>query len=152
MGFTACCRDTSVIRVQRTVNRLWLALLVYLLIWLGADVALAAAGVDKSLIGLINIAANVVVGFEASTIQRWTLERRSWSEVGTVVGRNRAECERRFFDKWLQDQPMWRRQLPADHPMHAFDVSPEVQQTQGSELKHRQSLWRRMFRRQRASA
>lgn len=98
------------------VNRLWLALLLYLLVSLGASLGLAMLGVDKTLIGLINLAANTVIGFEASALQRWTLARREWAEIGTVVGRNRAECERRFFDGWLDTQPLLRRPSIATGP------------------------------------
>jgi hypothetical protein len=98
------------------VNRLWTALLVYLLVSMGASLGLAMLGVDKGLIGLINLAANVIIGFEAPSLQRWTLGRRQWAEIGTVVGRNRAECERRFFDAWLDTQPLLRRSSFAPAP------------------------------------
>jgi hypothetical protein len=97
-------------------NRLWLALLLYLLAALGFSLLLATLGVDKELIGLINLAANTVVGFEASSIRRWTLGRREWTEIGTVVGKNQAECERRFFDGWLVGQPVMRREPRAASP------------------------------------
>ena len=90
------------------LNRLWIALLVYLLAVAALSSGLRAAGVEQSLIGLIMFAANMVIGFEADSIKRWTLERRGWGELGTVTGRNRAECERRFFDGWLVQQPMLR--------------------------------------------
>lgn len=158
--------------VWMVINRLWLVLLLYLLAWLGVDLLLALAGVDKSLIGLINLAANVVVGFEASSLIRWTLARRGWQEVGTVVGRNRAECERRFFDGWLVEQPLMRRSSATAVPSvnvrraasavatagigggaveagtgnHPFDGSPA---SFGSEPPYasRPSLWRRLLRR-----
>jgi hypothetical protein len=141
------------------MNRLWLALFLYLLVWLGADFLLAAAGVDKTLIGLINLAANVVVGFEASSIRRWTLDRRSWSEIGTVVGKNRAECERRFFDRWLDAQPLLRRDLvsagtAAAAPRAAVthehrDAEPVEPQSTDPEPDHPppRSLWRRLLQR-----
>jgi Protein of unknown function (DUF2628) len=90
------------------LNRLWIALLVYLLAFFALNLGLQAVGVEQSMIGLITFAANIVVGFEADSIKRWTLERRGWGELGTVTGRNRAECERRFFDGWLVQQPMLR--------------------------------------------
>lgn len=108
------------------VNRLWLTLLLYLLISMGASLGLAMLGVDKSLIGLINLAANVVLGFEAPSLVRWTLGRRDWTEIGTVVGRNRAECERRFFDAWLDTQPLMRRPVTPSTAPSVSARSPKL--------------------------
>jgi hypothetical protein len=55
-----------------------------------------------------------VIGFEADSIRRWSLERKGWNFVGTVVGRNAAECERRFFETWLPRQPVLR--VPGSGP------------------------------------
>lgn len=122
------------------LNRLWLVLLLYLLAATGLSLALAMLGVDKSLIGLINAAANVVIGFEAASLTRWTLWRGDWVEVGTVVGRNRVECERRFFDGWLDAQPVLRR--PSN-----IDMPPSSPGSLGAAPQQPQPpLWRRLLR------
>ncbi len=90
------------------LNKLWVALLIYALVATAISLVLKSVGVDPSLITLINLAANIVIGFEADSIKRWTLGRRGWDEVGTVTGKNRAECERRFFEGWLVQQPLLR--------------------------------------------
>lgn len=140
------------------MNRLWIALLIYLLVSTGLSLALATMGVDKTLIGLINLAANIVIGFEASSLQRWTLGRRDWSEIGTVVGRNRSECERRFFDGWLIGQPVLRRSTMMAAPAITggpgtggvrdlpFDSTPDSQEPDAT-ISPRRSLWRRLLRR-----
>ena len=56
--------------------------------------------------GLPTLALNVLVGFEADTLRRWALERRGWHTLGTVSGKTATECERRFFDAWLPNQPI----------------------------------------------
>lgn len=38
---------------------------------------------------------NVLLALEAPTIQRWTLGRRRWREIGAVVAHGRAEAEMR---------------------------------------------------------
>ncbi|MEQ1612600.1 MAG: DUF2628 domain-containing protein [Hyphomicrobiaceae bacterium] len=147
-GFSAIA--AAVPPLWMVMHRLWITLLLYLLASTGLSLALAMMGVDKTLIGLINLAANVVIGFEASSLQRWTLGRRNWSEIGTVVGRNRAECERRFFDGWLVGQPVLRRSAvlaaPATAEHQAFAVT---QGSAGSELSEGSDrpLWRRLLRR-----
>jgi Protein of unknown function (DUF2628) len=106
------------------MNRLWIVLLGYLLAAAAASLILKALGVSAPLIALINVAANLVIGFEADSLKRWTLGRRGWAEVGSVVGRNRDECERRFFDGWLVQQPILRTASQMGRP-----ARPENQST-----------------------
>lgn len=132
------------------MNQLWMVLLHYLLVSMGASLVLGMLGVAPTLIALINLAANVIIGFEADRLRRWTLTRRGWSEIGTVTGKNLAECERRFFDGWLIQQPMLR---PAGNRTGGFGTwseqpheMPEVPAGDGAEAPAR-SLWQRLLRR-----
>ena len=43
----------------------------------------------------------LLIGFEASTLRRWTLRRRGWRDIGIVVGDELEIAERRFFDNWV---------------------------------------------------
>jgi hypothetical protein len=86
----------------------WLALIIYLVLAVGLVIGLQAFGVRDEIQTLIVLALHVLIGFEADTIERWTLKRRGWEMVGTVSGRDVVECERRFFDSWLPDQPLLR--------------------------------------------
>lgn len=79
----------------------WLALAAY------AGAAVLALAV-LNLIGATSdwyvwtwLLLNVVTGFEASEIKRWSLGRAGWREVATVSGSSREEAERRFFEAWL---------------------------------------------------
>jgi hypothetical protein len=54
--------------------------------------------------GLAGLAVNLLIGFEASTLRRWTLDRGGWRTLGAVSGRSAEECERRFYDLWLPAQ------------------------------------------------
>ena len=83
---------------------LWLALVTYVFVACAIVVGLNMLGVQPLWITLSLIALHVLVGAEAASIQRWTLEQRDWKLVGTVVGRNSRECERRFFEKWFSGQ------------------------------------------------
>lgn len=67
---------------------------------------LSALGADASWTGLVLTAVGLYLGFEVSTIERAMLDRAGWRMLGTVSGRNIAECERRFFESWLPDQPV----------------------------------------------
>ena len=62
-------------------------------------------GASPGWMTLAILALNVTLGFEASSLCRWSLDRAGWLEIGTVSGRNGAECERRFFESWLPGLP-----------------------------------------------
>ncbi len=86
----------------------WLALIIYLIVATALGFVLQTLDVDEQIQFLIMLAIHILIGFEADTIERWTLKRRGWEQIGTVSGRDVVECERRFFDAWLPDQPMLR--------------------------------------------
>jgi hypothetical protein len=43
---------------------------------------------------------------EAGTLRRFTLGRRRWRNVGTIVGADRDTVERRFFDSWVRGETL----------------------------------------------
>lgn len=85
---------------------LWWPLVGYLGVLLVVGAAAPLIGLHPGALALVPMALNVLVGLEGSTLQRWTLARRGWAEIGSVVGRTAGECERRFFEGWLPTQPM----------------------------------------------
>lgn len=88
-------------------NRLWLALAGYV----GAIVVLEllgwVLGLGQPAIQWLIFALHLLIGFEADSIRRWTLARNGYTLVGSVTGRSGDECERRFFEGWLKDQPLF---------------------------------------------
>ncbi len=87
-------------------HRLWWPLLGYALLSGAFQLMTYVAAFDQRWMALAGFALNLLVGFEADTLRRWGLERRSWHTVGMVTGRSAVECERRFFDGWLPTQPI----------------------------------------------
>lgn len=84
------------------VRRLWLVLLLYV-------VAMAVIGFSLWFTGwrqyvgvwpMLFVA--VLLGLEAGTLQRWTLARRGWENVGIVVADSLETAERRFFDRFAE--------------------------------------------------
>jgi hypothetical protein len=94
-------------------NGLWLALLGYLLIVGGGSLLISLLDTAATWSGWLGLGLHLLLGFEAASLRRWTLERRGWSMVGSVAGANREDAERRFFEAWLLDQPVLR---PAAEP------------------------------------
>jgi hypothetical protein len=89
-------------------QRLWIALLAYVVVAAALSLGLSALGLPATVTALVFLGLHLLIGLEADTIMRWNLDRSGWQVVGTVVGRNLAECERRFFDDWLPQQPIIR--------------------------------------------
>jgi hypothetical protein len=87
-------------------HRLWWPLLGVIVLMVGFELTKRLTGVDQRWVGLAGLALNLMIGFEADTLRRWALERRGWRTLGSVTGKNAAECERRFFETWLPTQPI----------------------------------------------
>ena len=83
----------------------WLGLTVYLFAALLLRLGFSTAGAEEYWTSLAAILLNIVAGFEANEIKRWSLSLRGWREIGAVSGRSYAESERRFLEKWLETEP-----------------------------------------------
>jgi uncharacterized protein DUF2628 len=87
-------------------HRLWWPLLGYVAAIAALQVLHFIPGVDPGWITLAILGLHLLIGFEADTLRRWKLDRANWRVLGSVSGRNAAECERRFYDEWLPSQPV----------------------------------------------
>lgn len=87
------------------LHRLWLAFVIYVVGsgLLGVGLALLRAPSSTQLLAALLIA--LLMGFEASSIWRWTLTRRGWSTLGFVVGDDAEIAERRFYGEWNKRTP-----------------------------------------------
>jgi Protein of unknown function (DUF2628) len=94
-------------------HRLWLAFMLYVAV----AVAVGAGAQFFRLSAGITVAAgfllSLLIGFEASTLRRWALARRKWTNVGVVVGDDLELAERRFFDAWIRHAPLSRSAQPS---------------------------------------
>jgi hypothetical protein len=116
-------------------HRLWLALIGWIAVTVAIDVGIARLGASGTAIFLANLLIVLLMGFEASSIRRWTLSRRNWRQLDIVVARNKETAERRFFDRWtarqrvLNDQTAVDRGAPPptrDIPGQAFSRPPPL--------------------------
>src|SRR3974390_2945309 len=82
------------------LHRLWLAFVVYVLAYGLVGIAFALLRVPASAQAVIALLIALLIGFEASSIWRWTLTRRHWTTLGFVVGEDAEMAERRFFAEW----------------------------------------------------
>src|SRR5262245_55742890 len=82
-------------------KRLWLALLIYIAVAAALHAVVWLIGVPRAAQSLVSILLHLLLGFEAATMRRWTLELRGWGELGVVSGDRYETAERRFFDSWV---------------------------------------------------
>jgi hypothetical protein len=85
-------------------HRLWLALIGWIVALAVVDLALTALGASGAAIFLANVLIGLLMGFEAASLQRWTLSRRHWRQLDIVVADDEEAAERRFFDRWTAKQ------------------------------------------------
>ena len=123
------------------VKGLWLALVLYIAVTVLLSVGITAAGLSSEMASVLFLALHVLIGFEADTIQRWTLARNGWQTVGAITGRDALDCERRFFDVWLPEQPMLRPEtLSSSHFLGNGDSAAGIRRSGG-----RPGPWRSAF-------
>jgi hypothetical protein len=95
-------------------HRLWLALIGWIVVMIAIEVGLARLGAGGTAIFFTNVLIALLMGFEASSIRRWTLSRRNWRQLDTVVADNEESAEQRFFDRWTAKQRLINDQSAVD--------------------------------------
>jgi len=91
--------------IWMVVNRLWLVLFVYVVLLAGLELIFMGLGASTTAQSAIALGLNLLIGFEADSLKRWTLERKGWTLIGTVTGETADICERRFFEAWVPGAP-----------------------------------------------
>jgi|SRR5262245_19692243 len=82
------------------LHRLWLAFIVYVVGYALVGIGFAALRASSNTYLIVGLLIALLVGFEASSIWRWTLARRGWTTLGFVIGEDAEIAERRFFGEW----------------------------------------------------
>jgi hypothetical protein len=94
--------------IWMALHGLWLALAAYVVIVAALTVPLIL-DIQSHWVAVALLGLHLVIGYEAASLRRWTLDRRGYRFVASVAGRSAADCERRFFEAWLPGEP------PLDH-------------------------------------
>jgi Protein of unknown function (DUF2628) len=81
-------------------HRMWIVLLGYLVLAAALGWAHKATGAALGIGAAVTFLIMILIGCEAGTLRRFTLERRGWRNLGIVVGDDLELAERRFFDAW----------------------------------------------------
>jgi hypothetical protein len=113
-------------------HRMWLVLLIYVVVAIGADAAMHYAGIPAAAVAIVGLFGSLLVGLEAATLRRFTLARQGWKDVGIVSGHDREDAEQRFFDAWVREaagkpaEPPARPPHPPSSPVPRMPQSPDV--------------------------
>lgn len=79
---------------------LWLALFGYLVLSVAGGIGLAMLGAGSGTRLVVMFLFALLMGFEASSLRRWTLSRGRWHQLDLVVAEDQETAERRFFERW----------------------------------------------------
>jgi hypothetical protein len=82
-------------------RRLWLAFIGYLVLIAVIETGFYFLKFSDGSQFAIELLVSVLIGLEASTLQRWTYARNKWATLGIVSGDDQEEAERRFFAQWV---------------------------------------------------
>ena len=85
-------------------HRLWLALVGWIVLLAAIDAGMAKLGVGSGTIFVANLLLALLLGFEAASLERWTLSRRNWRQLDIVVADDEGAEASRFFDRWTAKQ------------------------------------------------
>jgi Protein of unknown function (DUF2628) len=96
-------------------HRMWLVLAGYVIISALLETALVMVGATPADVAVVALLISFLVGLEASTQRRFTLNRRGWKNVGIVSGDDLEDAERRFFETWVNELPS-QSAVPAAPP------------------------------------
>jgi hypothetical protein len=97
-------------------RRLWLVLALYLAVSIGIETAMNIYGASGGMISLVAVLISLLAGLEAGTLQRFTLKRRDWKNVGVVSGSDLEDAEHRFFAAWVGNAPAQAAAPPSASP------------------------------------
>jgi hypothetical protein len=81
-------------------KRLWLALLGWVILYIVLQAAVVQLGGGAEALLAVDTMLAILMGLEASTLQRWTYSRRNWRQLDVVVADDEETAERRFFDRF----------------------------------------------------
>jgi hypothetical protein len=81
-------------------HRLWLALIGWIIVVAAVDAVLLGAGIGGGTVMFADVLLAILLGFEASSLERWSLSRGGWRQLDIVVGDDVDAAERRFFERW----------------------------------------------------
>jgi hypothetical protein len=97
-------------------HRLWLVLLASCVVLAAIYFGLLKTGASPGVRGVVWLLIGILIGLEASSLRRWTLRRRGWTDIGVVVADDLNMAERRFYDAWTAGADTLAPEPPSSPP------------------------------------
>lgn len=91
-------------------QRMWMAFAAVLAVSAGIVVLGEKVPAFSDAAVLLLLALSVFVALEGNGWRRWSLSKKGYTAEGPVAGVNQAECEQRFFERWLNAGGQPKRQ------------------------------------------
>lgn len=85
-------------------RRLWIAMLGYVALVILVSAVGAVLSLSENVTTLIGASVNILMGFEANNLRRWTLRRHAYRDVGVAIAKSQTDAEMRYFQD-LIDMP-----------------------------------------------
>lgn len=82
-------------------HRMWVVFAGFVAILILLEAGVVLLGLEDGVAVISTIALSGVFALLANDLRRWTLARRGYRLVDLVNGRDRGECESKFFARWL---------------------------------------------------
>ena len=95
-------------------HRLWIATLGWIVLRTVIDVAMVQLRLGAGTVFLVDGLLALLLGFEASSLRRWSYSRRNWRQLDIVVADDLEAAERRFFERWSTRRAAGSSQPPVD--------------------------------------
>ena len=95
-------------------HRLWIATLGWIVLMTVIDVAMVQLRLGAGTVFLVDGLLALLLGFEASSLRRWSYSRRNWRQLDIVVADDLEAAERRFFERWSTRRAAGSSQPPVD--------------------------------------
>lgn len=90
-------------------KKMWLVFAIYLVIQAVLLIIVFWAELPSDVLTITKITGNLILGFEANNLQRWSLERSRYRERETVAARDIVGAEHRFFSNLTDGKVFSRR-------------------------------------------
>ncbi len=132
-------------------RRLWVPLAVYAAAVAAIALVFELFDVGGEALALAIAVLHLIIGYESYQLERWSYEARGFTLAGTVTGRSKSECERRFFETWLPSQPVISAPAratagtPSSGTMAASAGQMQASGAAGGQSRSVPSLRQRMF-------
>lgn len=81
-------------------HRLWVAAAFYFALTVALMMGARAAGFSEEVASVLSLILQGFLGAAAHDLQRWTLNRNGYREIGIASGISLADAERDFFRHW----------------------------------------------------